>query len=142
MRDVDRDGGDPGLDVLRRDGRSDRFVNLKLDDQVRVLADHLSRIADRDPGVVSIADQDQLDVRLLGGPNESGVHHPEPPVLHVLIGVADPVPPAPLIAGHHPVPVDVHLLDHAAVAKEMMVLLKNHTSRLIVRYLLLIFIFI
>ncbi|NTV84126.1 MAG: hypothetical protein HGA23_07490, partial [Bacteroidales bacterium] len=101
------------------------------------LPHQLPRVAHGHLRVVLIADLDQLDVRLFGGPDEPGVHHPQPAVLHGLVGVANPVAPAPRVARHETVAVDVDLFDDPAVAQrveqpEAQVLAREATRKSIV----------
>jgi hypothetical protein len=62
MRDVDGNHRNARLVVARGNRRSHRFVGLKLDDEVDAFADEELRILQRYFGLISVVDDDQLDL--------------------------------------------------------------------------------
>ena len=58
---------DTGLEISRRHFRSDRLVGLELEREIEVLANQMFRVPQRDLRLISVVDDDQLDVRGFGG---------------------------------------------------------------------------
>ena len=87
--------GMPRLVVGRGDRRRDRFVGLELDDQIHAFADQQLRVLDRDLRLIAVVDDDQLDLRALGGADEAGVDLVGERAVLALAGIADPVALAP-----------------------------------------------
>ena len=91
MRHVNGDERNAGLEILRRNRRGNRLVDLELDDQIDLFLDQQLGVPKRRARVALVVEHHQLDVLGRGGEHE--------PVLHGLLEravvperrVADPV---------------------------------------------------
>ena len=119
MRDVDGDHRDPRLVVGGGNRRGDRFVGLELDHQVDAFADQQLRVLEGDPRLVAVVDDDQLDLRALGGADQALADFVGERAVLPLAGVADPVFLAPADLAGEPIAVVLDLLDEAAVAQRV-----------------------
>ena len=119
MRDVDGDHRDPRLVVGRGNRRRDRLVGLELDHEVHAFTDQQLRVLERDPRLVAVVDDDQLDLRAFGGADQALADFVGEGAVLALAGVADPVfLAAPDLAGET-IAVVLDLLDEAAVAQRV-----------------------
>src|SRR5215212_8254300 len=91
VRDVDRDERDPRLQVLRRDRGRGGFVGLELDRQIDLLANQLLCVSKRHLWLVAVVDDDELDLRVFGRTQETGVHFTRKRSVAALRRVPDPM---------------------------------------------------
>ena len=114
MRNVDRDHRNARLQESPGNGRSDRFVRLKLDGKVDLLADQLLGVAQRDLGVVPVVQDHQFHVGSFGGAYQPGGDFPRKRGVLTVRGIADPEAACGTNFGNHTVAVLPHLLEEAA----------------------------
>ena len=74
MGNVDRDQRDARFEILRRNGRRDRFVGLKFDDEVDLFLDQVLRVSKRHLGLIPVVDDDELEPLAFSGAKQPGVH--------------------------------------------------------------------
>ena len=115
VRDVDGDHRDARLMVGGGNRRRDRFVGLKLDDEIHAFPDEQLRVLQRDLRLITVVRDDQFDLGPFRGANEAVMNLAREGAVLTLRRIADAVfLPAPDLGGQ-PVAVVLHLLDEPAV---------------------------
>ncbi len=115
MRDVDGDERHARLEVLRRDGRSDRLVGLKLDDEIDLLLDEQLGVAQRDLGLIAVVDDDHLEPFALGRHQQPRMHLAGKRAVLPLRRIPDPEAPVRSNLDHQAIVPFVDLVDEAAL---------------------------